>query len=110
MTTGTIPVRPHTVSGSEHLNEAMVRAYLGAGGYEAETLIAEARRFPGTYGYTFDRHRYIAYIMPGGYWKAGDCTESGERIKALRAARRGGARRRSTALRRSRGVSTARAD
>jgi len=91
VTTETIAVHPHTVSGSEELNEAMVRTYLAASGYEgeADTMIADARRFPRTCGYTKDRHRYVVYEMPGGYWKAGDCTASEERIKTLAANRRG---------------------
>ncbi len=44
--------------------------------------MAEARRFPGIYAYTANRHRYVAFFMPGGFWKAGDCAESEERIKA----------------------------
>lgn len=85
MTTDTIPVRPHTVNGSEHLTEDQTLAYLDTQGYvaETETLMAEARHFPGTYQYTADRHRYVAFIMPGGYWKAGDCTQSEERIKRI---------------------------
>jgi hypothetical protein len=90
--TGDITVRPHTVSGTDQLNEAMALAYLEASGYgtEAEGLADAARKYAGTYHYTGDRHRYVAYIMPGGYWVAGDCTESEERIKALSANRRGG--------------------
>jgi hypothetical protein len=90
--TGDITTRPHTVNGEDHLNEAMVLAYLGASGYgtEAQAMTEAARRYVGTYQYTADRHRYLAYIMPGGYWLAGDCTESEERIKALSASRRGG--------------------
>jgi hypothetical protein len=89
---GDITVRAHAVSGSEHLNEAMTLAYLESSGYgtEARAMADEARKFPCTYLYTADRHRYVAYIMPGGYWLAGDCSESEERIKALSASRRGG--------------------
>lgn len=82
--TGTIPTYPHTAYGSEQLTEAQARAYLHAQGYEDEAgpLMAEARRFPGIYAYTANRHRYVAFFMPGGFWKAGDCAESEERIKA----------------------------
>lgn len=82
---------PHTVDGSDRLTTEQVRAYLDASGYAAEAgpLIEEATRFPGRYSYTADRHRSIVWRMPGGYWQAGDTTESEERIKRLAAARRG---------------------
>lgn len=91
MTGETIPVHPHTVTGSEQLNEAMVRTYLESSGYggEAAALMETARKFPRSHEYTADRHRYLVFIMPGGYWNAGDCTESEERIKTLRRTRRG---------------------
>lgn len=87
-------VYPHTVSGSDRLSEAMTRAYLESSGYAAEAgpVMEEARRYPGTYAYTGDRHRYTVYRMPGAYWEAGDCAESEERIKALGRARRAGRR------------------
>jgi hypothetical protein len=89
---GETAIRPHTADGSEQLTEAQALAYLEESGYgaEAAALADTARRFPGTYGYTSDRHRYIVFIMPGGYWKAGDCEASEERIKSLSAARRPG--------------------
>lgn len=81
--------RPHAVDGRQELTGEEVRAYLAAEGYEAEAagLMAEARRFPGTYMYTADRHRYAVHIMPGDYWRAGDCAASEERIKSFRTAR-----------------------
>lgn len=90
--TGDITVRPHAVSGSDHLDETAVIAYLEASRYgtESQAVADAARKFPGTYSYTADRHRYVAFIMPGGYWLAGDCSESEERIKTLSRARRGG--------------------
>lgn len=92
MTDETIPTRPHTVDGSERLAEGQALAYLTAEGYGAEALalMSDAVRFPRVYKYTADRHRYIAFSMPGGYWLAGDCAESEERIKSLGRARRGG--------------------
>lgn len=91
----------HTADGSNKLTAAQVRAYLAAGGYEAEadSMIADAVRWA-NYRYTADRHRYIARTRHDGgtglnaedwSWVAGDCTRSEERIKALgRAGRRGG--------------------
>lgn len=83
----------HVVNDSERLTEEDICAYLAGGGYEAEAaaMTADALRFPGTYKYTADRHRFIVWSMPGRYWMAGDCAESEERIKALGAARRAGA-------------------
>ena len=83
-------IQPHTVSGSERLMEEQALAYLEAAGYGAEVpgLAAAAKRFPGNYQYTSDRHRYVVFIRPGDYWKAGDCEASEERIKALAAQRR----------------------
>lgn len=94
MTEDDIRARPHTVGGSDRLTGEQVRAYLEAGGYaaEADGLMLAAQRFPRTYKYTADRHRYVVYEMPGGYFGAGDCTESEERIKRLAAARRGRSR------------------
>jgi hypothetical protein len=84
-----ITVRRHEVNGSDRLTEGDVRAYLAAAGYEAVTdrLIAEARKFPGTWMYTGDRHRTIVHRMPGDYWTAADCAESEERIKVQAAGR-----------------------
>lgn len=83
----------HTVEGSNQLTAAQVRAYLAAGGYEAEAdgMIADGVRWHG-YRYTGDRHRYVARTSRNGgtglnagdwLWVAGDCTEGEERIKAL---------------------------
>jgi hypothetical protein len=82
-----IRTRPHEADGRQELTGDDVRAYLDASGYAAEAaeLMARAQQFPGNYQYTASRHRYAAYIMPGGYWRSGDCTESEERIKALAA-------------------------
>ena len=82
----------HTVDGRSQLTEGEVRAYLSAGGYagEVEAVTADARRFPLTHTYTADRHRFVVFSMPGGYWLAGDCTRSEERIKALGRGRRAG--------------------
>jgi len=44
------------------------------------------------YGYTLDRHRYLAHVLlrDGAWcWRAGDCAESEERIKALGRGRAG---------------------
>lgn len=89
MSSGDTTVRRHEVNGSERLAEDDVRAYLTAAGYEAVAgrLIAEARRFPGTWMYTGDRHRTIVHRRPGNYWTAADCAESEERIKAQAAGR-----------------------
>ncbi|HEY2086622.1 MAG TPA: hypothetical protein VGH54_11445 [Mycobacterium sp.] len=78
-------------NGSDRLTENDVRAYLAASGYsaEADAVTAECRRFPCSYKYTGDRHRFAVYIMPGGYWKAGDCEASEERIKSFGRGRRG---------------------
>jgi hypothetical protein len=75
---------PHAIGGREELTGGEVLAYLGSQGYaaESEALMAAARKFPGACMYTADRHRYAAYIMPRGYWRAGDCEKSEERIKA----------------------------
>lgn len=90
MTGETIAVHPHKVNGSGQLSGGAVLDYLTADGYEAEAsaLMTTAARFPGGYQYTADRHRYLVFIMPGGYWLAGDCTESEERIKRLGRERR----------------------
>lgn len=81
---------PCTIDGREELTEPEAAAYLASGGYAAEAadLMAQARKFPGNYLYTVDRHRYAAFIMPGGYWLAGDCAKSEERIKAIGRLRR----------------------
>jgi len=91
MTGETIPTHPHAVDGSDRLTNEQAFAYLIAGGYgsEALALMAEAASFPGVYKYTADRHRYVAYSMPGGCWLAGDCERSEERIKTLGRKRRG---------------------
>jgi hypothetical protein len=85
----------YTVGGSNALSEDDVRAYLTACGYaaEVEAMIADALKFPGSYRYTADRHRYAAHVrLPGGVWcwRAGDCSRSEERIKALGRGRRAG--------------------
>ena len=85
----------HTVDGSTQLAEGDVRAYLTAEGYaaEVEAMIADALRFPASYRYTADRHRYAAHVrLSGGVWcwRAGDCSRSEERIKALGRGRRAG--------------------
>jgi hypothetical protein len=90
-----IPARDHTVNGSECLTEDDVRAYLSAEGYaaEAEAMITGALKFPEIYQYTGDRHRYLAHVLlrDGAWcWRAGDCAESEERIKALGRGRRAG--------------------
>jgi hypothetical protein len=91
MTGETIPTHPHVVDGSERLTAEQALAYLDTEGYTAEAvaLIAMAIRFPCDYKYTADRRRYVARIMPGDHWLAGDCAESEERIKSLARARRG---------------------
>jgi hypothetical protein len=86
---------PYTVGGSDHLTEDDVRAYLVACGYaaEVEAMIADAVKFPDSYRYTEDRHRYAAHVLLAGgvwCWRAGDCTRSEERIKALGRGRRAG--------------------
>jgi hypothetical protein len=88
---GDIPAGSHTVDGSQRLTNEQALAYLTGEGYgsEALALMADAARFPCGYKYTADRHRYAVYTMPGGYWMAGDCAESEERIKALGRKRRG---------------------
>jgi hypothetical protein len=90
-----IPARDHTVNGSKCLTEDDVRAYLTAEGYaaEAEAMITGALKFPEIYRYTGDRHRYLAHVLlrDGAWcWRAGDCAESEERIKALGRGRRAG--------------------
>lgn len=85
----------HTVDGRDHLTEDEARAYLTASGYEAEAgaMIADALRFPEIYRYTGDRHRYLVRSLRRGgewHWRAGDCTRSEERIKALGRGRRAG--------------------
>ena len=79
-------IYPHTANGLDRLSAEDVAAYLTASGYadETETLTAQAQQHPCTYTYTKDRHRYVVYQMPGGYWQAGDCTETEEQIKASR--------------------------
>jgi hypothetical protein len=78
---------PHMVDGRVALTLDEARAYLIASGYaaEAEGMIADALRWD-NYRYTDDRHRYLARMERSGdgwLWRAGDCTASEERIKAL---------------------------
>ena len=84
---GDIKTHPHETGGRQKLTGDEVLSYLTESGYQAEAadLMARAQRFPGNYEYTTSRHRYVVYIMPGGYWRAGDCTASEERIKTLSA-------------------------
>lgn len=81
---------PHTAGGSAELTEAEAAAYLDGSGYQAETadLLARTQKFPGNYQYTADRHRYAAFIVPAGCWRAGDCARSEDRIRSSGAGRR----------------------
>jgi hypothetical protein len=71
------------------MTPAMVATVLANAGYAAETgrLTAEARKFPGTWAYTVDRHRAVVHHMPRDDWEVADCAASEERIKALRSGR-----------------------
>jgi hypothetical protein len=83
---GDITVVPYTAGGRDKLTAEEASAYLDGSGYiqETGTLMAAARRSPGDCQYTADRHRYLVYVMPGGYWRAGDCAASEDRIKSLK--------------------------
>jgi hypothetical protein len=47
-------------------------------------VLAEAKRFPGQWAYTADRHFCAVYHMPGGTWEVRCCTASEDAIAALR--------------------------